>query len=160
MSSGLWSLDLPSGPGSHNSALPQNQAQQGGTANQPGHSLDTVKMPVEKDGSACVEGSGSSLRGPVAEGPEDAQRNPAASDYVEVKDLKTSNPSVDKGPKMTDASQKASLPESKGEQPGHGEKVPVSGKQAGGEQQGGGHVLGAQLCLATLMSPPSLGLAP
>lgn len=124
MSSGLWSLDLPSGPESHNSALPQNQAQQGGTADQPGHSLDTVKMPVEKDGSVCVEGSGSSLQGPVAEGPEEAQRNPAPSDYVEVKDLNTSNPSVDKGPKMTDASQKASLPESRGEQSGHGEKVP------------------------------------
>ena len=136
-SSGLWSLDMPPSPGSHNSALPQNQAQQGGAASQPGHPLDTENMPME-DGFVHTEGSGSPLQGQAAER-TDAQSNLAPSDLAEVKDLNTSKPSVDKGlpldggpalsafkghPKMTDASQKAPLPESKGETSGQEKKVP------------------------------------
>lgn len=94
-SSGLWSLDMPPSPGSHNSALPQNQAQQGGAASQPGHPLDTENMPME-DGFVHTEGSGSPLQGQAAER-TDAQSNLAPSDLAEVKDLNTSKPSVDKG---------------------------------------------------------------
>lgn len=162
---------MPSSPGSHDSALPQNQAQQGGAASQPGPSLDTENMPVEKDGSVHTKGSGSPLQGQTAER-TDAQSYLVPSDHAEVKDINTSKPSVDKGlpleggpalsaleshPKMADASQKAPLPESKGETPGQEEKVPVSVKQAGGEQQGIGNGGGHVLCP---LSPPSLGLAP
>nr|XP_034361931.1 E3 ubiquitin-protein ligase RNF213 [Arvicanthis niloticus] len=136
-SSGLWSLDMPSSPGPHDSALPQSQAQQGGAASQPGHSLDPENMPVEKDGSVHAEGNGSPQQGRAAEG-TDAQSNLAPSDHAEVKDLSTSTPSVDKGlalgvgpalsafeghPKVTEASQKAPLPESKEETSGQEEKV-------------------------------------
>ncbi|XP_028640286.1 E3 ubiquitin-protein ligase RNF213, partial [Grammomys surdaster] len=136
-SSGLWSLDMPSSPGSHDSALPQNQAQQDGAASQPGHSLDPENVPMEKDGSVHAEGSDSPQQGQVAEG-TDAQSNLVPSNHTEVKDLNISKPSVDKGlgleggpalsafgglPKMTDASQKAPLPESKGETCGQEEKV-------------------------------------
>lgn len=181
---------MPSSPGSHDSALPQNQAQQGGAASQPGPSLDTENMPVEKDGSVHTKGSGSPLQGQTAERTSvhtkgsgsplqgqtaertDAQSYLVPSDHAEVKDINTSKPSVDKGlpleggpalsaleshPKMADASQKAPLPESKGETPGQEEKVPVSVKQAGGEQQGIGNGGGHVLCP---LSPPSLGLAP
>lgn len=162
---------MPPSPGSHNSALPQNQAQQGGAASQPGHPLDTEIMPME-DGFVHTEGSGSPLRGQAAER-TDAQSNLAPSDLAEVKDLNTSKPSVDKGlpldggpalsafkghPKMTDASQKAPLPESKGETSGQEKKVPVSVKQTGTWQQGMGY--GDGLCLVGPMSPHSLGLAP
>lgn len=143
---------MPSSPGSHDSALPQSQAQQGGAASQPGHSLDPENMPVEKDGSVHTEGNGSPQQGRAAEG-TDAQSNLAPSDHAEVKDLSTSTPSVDKGlalgggpalsafeghPKVTEASQKAPLPESKEETSGQEEKVLVSVKQVGGEQQGTG----------------------
>ncbi|XP_029401805.1 E3 ubiquitin-protein ligase RNF213 isoform X5 [Mus pahari] len=136
-SSGLWSLDMPPSPGSHDSTLPQNPAQQGGAASQPGHSLDTENMPME-DGSVHTEGSSSPLLGQAAEC-KDAQSNLAPSDHAAVKDLNTSKPSVDKGlpleggpalsafkghPKMSDASQKAPLTESKGETSGQEEKVP------------------------------------
>ncbi|XP_052050777.1 E3 ubiquitin-protein ligase RNF213 isoform X2 [Apodemus sylvaticus] len=135
-SSGLWSLDMPSSPGSHASALPQNQAQQGCAAGQPGHSLDTEKVPMEKDGPVHAEGSGGPVQGQAAD-LTDAQSNPAPTDHTEVKDLNTSKPSADKGlplegdpalaavedhPKMT-ASQKAPLPESKGETSGQADKV-------------------------------------
>lgn len=148
---------MPSSPGSHDSALPQNQAQQDGAASQPGDSLDPENMPMEKDGSVHTEASSSPQQGQAAEG-TDAQSNLAPSDHAEVKDLNTSKPLVDKGlaleggpalsafkghPKMTDASQKAPLPESKGETSGQEEKVLVSVKQAGGEPQGVGLCCGA-----------------
>lgn len=142
---------MPSSPGSHASALPQNQAQQGCAAGQPGHSLDTEKVPMEKDGPVHAEGSGGPVQGQAADR-TDAQSNPASTDHTEGKDLNTSKPSADKGlplegdpvlvavedhPKMT-ASQKAPLPESKGETSGQADKVLVSVKQAGGVQQGRG----------------------
>lgn len=140
-------------------------------ASQPGHSLDTENMSME-DGSVHTDGSGSPLRGQAA-GCTDAQSNLAPSDHAEVKDLNTSKPLVDKGlplegapalsafkghPQMTDASQKAPLPESKGETSGQEEKVPVSVKQPGTWPQGMGYQGG--LCLVGPMSPHSLGLAP
>lgn len=143
-SSGLWSLDMPSSPRSHDSALPQSQDQQGGAASQPGHSLDPENMSVEKDGSVHAEGSGSPQQGRAAEG-TDAQSNLAPGDHAEVKDLSTSTPSMDKGlalgggpalsafeghPKVTDASQKTPLP--KKETSGQEERVLVSVKQVGG----------------------------
>ncbi|XP_055448252.1 E3 ubiquitin-protein ligase RNF213 isoform X2 [Psammomys obesus] len=146
LSSGLWSLNMPSSPGSQDPALPQNQAQQGGAGSQPGQSLDTVKIPVEEVGSS------SPLQGQTAKGTGSgtgggAQKDPASNDLLEVKDPNTSKPSVDKGLlqeggsgpalsvfeghlKGTDVSQKARSPESKGEKSGPQKEVPVSGKQA------------------------------
>lgn len=137
---------MPSSPGSQDSALPQNQAQQAGAGSQAGQSLDTVKIPVEEVGSS------SPLQGQTAEGTGSgtggvAQKDPAPSDLPEVKDPNTSKPSVDKGLsreggsgpalsvlegclKETDVSQKAPAPDSKGEKSEPEEDVPVSGKQA------------------------------
>ncbi|KAL6038048.1 hypothetical protein STEG23_019389 [Scotinomys teguina] len=153
--SGLWSLDVPSNPGSPDSALPQKQAHQGSVGNRPDQSLDTVTMSVEEDGSVHAEGSsfppqGHTVIGVDSDIGDGAQRDPVPSNHTEVKDLSTSKPSVDKGlppegdcgpalsahkdlPQVTDASQRAPLPESKGVKSEHKEEVPVTAELAASE---------------------------
>lgn len=153
--SGLWSLDVPSSPGSQDSALPQKQAHQGGVGSQAGQSLDTVAMSVEEDGPVHAEGSSIPLQGHTVKGTGShtgggAQRDPVPSSHTEVKDPNTSKPSVHKGlpqdgdrgpaisaskgpPKVTDASLRAPLPESKGAKSEHKEEVPVTAELAASE---------------------------
>ncbi|XP_035293735.1 E3 ubiquitin-protein ligase RNF213 isoform X3 [Cricetulus griseus] len=154
--SGLWSLDTPSSLGSQDSALPQNQAQQqGGVGSQPGQSLATLHMPMEEGGSVLAEGNSSPLQGHTVKGTDSgpqggAQRDPVPSNHTGVKDLNTSKPSVDKGLppegdcgpalsaskgpcKDTDASQRAPLPESKGEKSEHKEEVSLTAELAASE---------------------------
>lgn len=149
-SSGLWSLDIPSSPGSQDSALPRNQARQGGVGSQPGQALDT-----EEDGSVRAEGNSTHRRGHAVRGTDrgtggGAQGDPVPSNPTEVKGLSTSKPSVDeglpqkgdRGPalsasegpcKDTGASQRAPLPESKGETSGHKKEVPLIAEPAASE---------------------------
>ncbi|XP_052615833.1 E3 ubiquitin-protein ligase RNF213 isoform X2 [Peromyscus californicus insignis] len=151
--SGLWSLDVPSSPGSQDSALPQKQAHQGGVGSQPGQSLDAVA--VEEDGPVHAEGSSIPLQGHTVKGTDSdtgdgAQRDPVPSSHTEVKDRNTSQPSVHKGlpqdgdcgpaisackgpPKVTDASPRAPLPESKGAKSEHKEEAPVTAGLAASE---------------------------
>lgn len=153
-SSGLWSLDIPSSPGSQDSALPRNQARQGGVGSQPGQALDT-----EEDGSVRAEGNSTHRRGHAVRGTDrgtggGAQGDPVPSNPTEVKGLSTSKPSVDeglpqkgdRGPalsasegpcKDTGASQRAPLPESKGETSGHKKEVPLIAEPAASERTDG-----------------------
>lgn len=150
--------------------MPQNQAQQqGGVGSQPGQSLATLHMPMEEGGSVLAEGNSSPLQGHTVKGTDSgpqggAQRDPVPSNHTGVKDLNTSKPSVDKGLppegdcgpalsaskgpcKDTDASQRAPLPESKGEKSEHKEEVSLTAELAASEVSspewghGGGHVL-------------------
>lgn len=146
---------MPSSPGSQDSALPQKQAHQGGVGSQAGQSLDTVAMSVEEDGPVHAEGSSIPLQGHTVKGTGShtgggAQRDPVPSSYTEVKGPNTSKPSVHKGlpqdrdrgpaisaskgpPKVTDASLRAPLPESKGAKSEHKEEVPVTAELAASE---------------------------
>ncbi|XP_029417237.1 E3 ubiquitin-protein ligase RNF213 isoform X2 [Nannospalax galili] len=140
MSSGPWSLDLPSIPASRDSALPQSQAQHGSPSSQPSQSLAMAEMPLEEDSSVlCAAGSGP-LQGQTAGSAEgkdggvgDATQNsPDPSTHTEVKGLNSSKPPADKGfsqeggcdptpsasrghpkAKATDVTQKVPVPESK-----------------------------------------------
>ncbi|XP_057630023.1 E3 ubiquitin-protein ligase RNF213-like [Chionomys nivalis] len=154
MSSGLWSLDMPSSLGSQDSALAQNQVQQAGVGSQPGQSQHTVTMPME-NGSVHAAGSSLPLQGHSGTGTDSGigggtQRNADPSNHTEVKGLSTSKASMDKdlpqeghcgpapsackGPaKVTDAVQSAPLPESKGQKSEHKEKGPVTAELAASE---------------------------
>ncbi|KAL1780092.1 E3 ubiquitin-protein ligase RNF213 isoform X1 [Sigmodon hispidus] len=149
--SGPSSLDMLSSPGSQDSALPQNQAQQDVVGSQPDQSLDTVNMPVEEDGSVHAEGSSIPLQGHTVKGTDSdigsAQENPVPSNHTDIKDLNTSMPSVDKGllqegdcgpalsayrglPEVSGASQRAPLPESKRKKYEHKQEMPVTAELA------------------------------
>lgn len=102
-----------------------------------------------------AEGSSIPLQGHTVKGTGShtgggAQRDPVPSSHTEVKNPNTSKPSVHKGlpqdgdrgpaisaskgpPKVTDASLRAPLPESKGAKSEHKEEVPVTAELAASE---------------------------